>query len=127
MSCPNKSHPDYIKLVEAYGEGRALAVWERNNETTPTVEEADKLLNITFYQLPEAPARTKDEFSKELVNTILNQFSSKSVVKAGVANALKVINRDTSAQKKIIAINIADEINKKYGKCFNSTRNVGKR
>jgi hypothetical protein len=68
-----------------------------------------------YYQLPEEPARTKDEFSKELTTTILNQFSSKSVVKAGVANSLKVINRDTSAQKKAIANTIVNQINEKYG------------
>jgi len=60
MACPNKNLQSYKDLISAYGEGRALAVWEKNNEVIPTVEEAAVLLGIkgtTQYQLPSTEGK----------------------------------------------------------------------
>jgi broad specificity phosphatase PhoE len=65
--------------------------------------------------LPVAPPSDRKLFAKELTTTIINQFSGANTVKAGTANALKVVNKDTFAQKKAIANSIAAQINKKYG------------
>lgn len=110
----------FVGKLSLSKEGDAERMFARDKDQQDYVESNPKNREnirpeFLYYQLPEAPARTRDEFSKELTTTILNQFSSNSVVKAGVANSLKVINRDTSAQKKAIANSIVDQINEKYG------------
>ncbi len=49
MACPNKNLPEYKKLVQEYGAGRALALWERNNEQVPTIEQAKAIVRPVDY------------------------------------------------------------------------------
>ena len=43
-NCPNKSHPDFKKLVEEFGELDATYAYFLNDEDIPSVDVAGKLL-----------------------------------------------------------------------------------
>ena len=48
MNCPNKNHPDWIKLVNALGEEAALKAFILNNEEIPNADEYLKDVNFTL-------------------------------------------------------------------------------
>lgn len=45
MSCPNINLKEYKALIKEYGSGRALAAWQMNGQSIPTIEQAKKLLD----------------------------------------------------------------------------------
>jgi len=48
MNCPNKNHPDWIKIVNALGEEAALKAFILNNEEIPDADEYLKDINFTL-------------------------------------------------------------------------------
>lgn len=55
INCPNKSLPEFKALIAEFGEGSAVALWRNNDEVTPTIDEARKLLEPVSVK----PADTK--------------------------------------------------------------------
>ena len=74
MGCPNKSLQSYKDLIAAYGEGRALAAWVKNNEQIPTIEGAATLLGIQSPTAVNSSLKIVEALGTDKVQKLYDKF-----------------------------------------------------
>lgn len=79
--CPNKNLEEWLNLVKEFGEGKALALFDLNNEEIPSIEKAHELISSV---IPTAESPTLFDNSlpfNEAVGKIISGFTKYGTLK----------------------------------------------
>lgn len=107
MKCPNKVLPEYRELIDAIGEGNALAAFALNNEEIPSVEDAVSLLGMKANAASTTTTLSRDTQEK------LEDFLTKrgiDIINFTKEDALRY-GKQWGLSKRNMAAGIADTVN----------------